>query len=313
MAGRARGRETPGVALDPATQPERPATAPAGGADTHPGAVVVLGGGGIRGLAHVGVLAACEALGIRVRAIVGTSVGALVGACYAGGMSVARMRAVATSARRTDLFDVDYRGFLARGTRVGSLYRGDAFRRFLLRHLPVTRFDALRIPLYLNAVSLNSGAHVVFGAPGWQHVPLVDAVCASAALPGFFPPVEIGGEAYVDGAVLDAVPVALARAARGAGGAPVIVVHLEGAGPFPRAQVPAGIFAVLERVNAIRAWATFEEGLRAAGDLPLVVVAPDVGTHGVLDFAGVPGLIAKGEHAARVALANHPLLRGVRS
>ena len=114
------------------------------------------------------------------------------------------------------------------------------------------------------------------------------------------------------GAVLDAVPIVLARAARGATGAPVIVVHLEGAGPLPRVPVPVGIFAVLERVNAIRAWATFEEGLRVAGDLPLMVVAPDVGTHGVLDFAGIPDLIARGERAARAALTNHPLLRGAR-
>jgi NTE family protein len=252
----------------------------------------------MRGLAHVGVLAACHALGIRIGAIVGTSVGALVGAFYAGGMSIPRMRALAEGARKSDLFDVDYRGFLSRGTRVVALYRGEALRRFLVRHLPATRFDGLRLPLCLNAVSLTTGAHVVFGAPGWRHVPLVDAVCASAALPGFFPPVPIGDEVYVDGAVLDAAPIALARAVRGATTAPVILAHLEGATPLPRVPPPAGIFGVLERVNAIRARETFDQGLRAAHDLPLVVIAPDV--------------VRKGELAARAALANHPLLRGAR-
>lgn len=288
--------------------------------------ILVLGGGGIRGFAHIGVLRACEQLGLRVAAIAGSSVGALVGAFAAAGITPAGMTELALQLRKRDIFDVNYRALLVRQHRAHALYRGTGLARFLAAHLPDVALSELALPLWLNAVNINTGRPAVFGpAPCGADAPLRAAVAASCALPGFFPPVAIDGDHYIDGGVLDPLPVALARCASrqasvhhvgglpvqlgGKAGPAVIAVNLETVGPGERTPTPGGMFGLLERAETIRSRLAVQQRLAECGDLPLILLAPEVSDRGIFDLRAIGPVIDEGERAALAALTGHVLLR----
>ena len=289
--------------------------------------VLVLGGGGIRGFAHIGVLRACAQLELTVRGIVGSSVGALVGAFAAAGRSVEEMAELALRLRKRDMFDIDYRALLVRQHRARSLYRGRGLVEFLEQHLPARTFSELELPLLLNAVNINTGALVCFGLAGTDDVPLHDAVRASTALPGFFPPVRIGTDDYMDGGVLDPLPLLQARALRGQvvhhvdgvpvtlrghrAGPVVVAIHLEEIHTDRRVETPASMFGLLDRSETIRSQIAVQRNLEACGDLPLILVSPDVADRSIFDFREIGEVVAAGETATLATLTDHPLLFGV--
>ena len=122
-----------------------------------PRTVLVLGGGGMRGMAHVGVLKALERLGLRYDAIVGTSIGALVGAMAAGGYSIEKMETLVRALQKEDYFKLNFLKFLLKGMRAPSVYRGDTFRRSLGEILPSIGFEEMGVPFYCNTVRLETG------------------------------------------------------------------------------------------------------------------------------------------------------------
>src|SRR5688572_15170283 len=172
-----------------------------------PTIVLVLGGGGMRGMAHVGVLKALATLGIEYDAIVGTSIGALVGAMAAGGFDLAHMESIIGEVQKQDYFRLNTVKLLLKGTRAPSMYQGDTFKTSLARILPKVGFGQMRIPFYCNSVRLESGGSVFWGTPGFDKIPIVDAVYASCALPGVFEPFEWEGFNYMDGGIVDSVPL----------------------------------------------------------------------------------------------------------
>ena len=106
-----------------------------------PRTVLVLGGGGMRGMAHVGILKALRTLGIQYDAIVGTSIGSLVGAMAAGGYSLDRIESMLGDVQKQDYFRLNVVKFLLKGARAPSMYRGDTFRQRLTEILPDVGFD----------------------------------------------------------------------------------------------------------------------------------------------------------------------------
>ena len=178
---------------------------------------LVLGGGGLRGFAHIGVLRALEEAGIRPDIVVGTSAGALVGAVYASGATLAEIEQAARELDVADLIDwtLDSRG-LMRGENIAqwveTATHGQAIESF------PTRFGAV-------ATDLRSGEAVLLdtGRPG-------DAVRASAAVPGTTVPVPYRGGHLIDGGVSSLVPVRFARAL---GADLVIAVDVYCTGPAP--------------------------------------------------------------------------------
>lgn len=170
---------------------------------------LALGAGGARGLAHIAVLETLDEIGLRPAAIVGTSIGAAVGAAYAAGMDG---RALADFARRRFRTRADVIARLLRA-RIGRL--GDLFQRggnpvlidgetlldqFWPEAVP-ERFEDLAIPF--RAVATDFGAHA---ARVFETGPLVSAVAASLAIPGLVKPVTIGGRVHIDGAAADPLP-----------------------------------------------------------------------------------------------------------
>src|SRR5689334_7433948 len=120
---------------------------------THrPRTVLVLGGGGMRGMAHVGVLRALRTLGIQYDAIVGTSIGALVGAMAAGGYSIEKIESLVAKVQKEDYFRLNFLKFLFKGMRAQSMYHGDTFRATLKKILPEVTFGEMKLPFYCNAV-----------------------------------------------------------------------------------------------------------------------------------------------------------------
>lgn len=160
---------------------------------------LVLGGGGLRGFAHIGVLRAVEEHGIRPDIVVGTSAGALVGAAYASGTSVRQLEA--------DALAIDVPSLIDWTLDEGGLMRGDEIARWVDRATYGRRIERFPIRFGAVATDLDSGDAVLLasGAPG-------DAVRASAAVPGATVPVAYPGGHLVDGGVASLVPVRFARA-----------------------------------------------------------------------------------------------------
>ena len=160
---------------------------------------LVLGGGGLKGFAHIGVIRALEEAGIRPALYAGTSIGALIAAAYAGGMSVAEMTARAEALQRRHLFRINHVGMLLARMRSPSIYLEEPLRALCDSVCPAVRIDQLDVPLLVNTVDVERGTQVVWGLPGLRDVPVSDAVYASCALPGFFPPGHVDGRVCIDG------------------------------------------------------------------------------------------------------------------
>jgi NTE family protein len=185
------------------------------------GVAFVLGGGGVLGATQVGMLRALLEADIRPGVILGTSVGAVNGAVIAADPSeagVAELADLWQSMTDSGLFSDTV---LARAATLAKyrthLYSPAPFRRQLREHLPET-FEELRIPFQCVAASIEqAGAH-------WFHSgSLADAVMASSAVPGLLPPVQIGGEHFLDGGLVHSIPVGRALAL---GAKEIYVLHV---------------------------------------------------------------------------------------
>jgi len=167
----------------------------------------VLGGGGKWGAVEVGMIRALDEAGIKPDLILGTSIGAFNGgviADYPGREGVERLTGFWEEVTGADLFQT---GLLDRALRVATLkpaLHGTNELRKLLEHAihPETQIDDLHIPFQCVAASIEAVTDHWFDSG-----PLVDAVLASSAVPGLFPPVEIDGEHFYDGGLVDSVPL----------------------------------------------------------------------------------------------------------
>lgn len=172
---------------------------------------IALGGGGAKGVAHVLMLEALDELGWPPCCITGTSIGAIIGALYASGISASRLRENLTSASFTangsiiddifnkklrrwwDLLDLDFSG--------KGLLDIKAFLANLEENIKVSTFEELKTPLRIVAADFWNREQVVF-----DQGPLVPAVHASMALPGIFQPAQIDGRVLIDGGAVNPVP-----------------------------------------------------------------------------------------------------------
>lgn len=177
-------------------------TVEAGAAATHGKRVaLVLGAGGARGLAHIGVIEALEARGFEIAAIAGSSMGALVGGIHAAGKLDA-YRDWADRLERNDVLRLLDVTFGASG-----LIRGDRVIATLRELVGEHRIEDLPIPYVAVATDLATQREVWF-----QHGPLFDAIRASIAIPMVFTPHEVNGRELVDGGLLAPLPLAATRA-----------------------------------------------------------------------------------------------------
>jgi NTE family protein len=168
---------------------------------TRPSIGLALGGGAARGFAHVGIIRTLISRGIVPDVIVGTSIGAVAGGCYAAG----QLDGLESWARSLSVRSV--LGHLDISLSGSGLIRGAHLAHKLETALTDTRIDDLPLRFAAIATEFNTG-HEIWLTRGR----LTDALRASYALPGIFPPVLIGGRWLVDGALVNPVPVSAARA-----------------------------------------------------------------------------------------------------
>lgn len=302
-------------------------TAPLQPAATRPSIGLALGGGAARGFAHIGVLRTLVAHGIVPDVIVGTSIGAVVGGCYAA----RQLDTLETWARRLTVRSV--LGHLDISLSGSGLIRGAHLARQLEATLTDYRIDDLPIRFAAIATEFNTG-HEIWLTRGR----LAEALRASYALPGIFPPVLIGGRWLVDGALVNPVPVSAARAL---GARLVIAVNLnadlfgrgtiiashgsddadEEALAAPKANGLRGIFTrdrFLRRqligrrgrpgipTVMVEAFNVMQDRItraRLAGDPPDVTISPRLGRIGWFDFHRAGDAIGIGTEAAEKSIS----------
>lgn len=155
---------------------------------------LVLSGGGARGFAHLGILKAFEEAKIPVDVMAGASAGALVGTLYSAGLST------------DDIYKIvlKYTGLthLKFSWNKMGLFSLDKLQELLKNYIPHNTFENLNIPIYISVTNLNRGKIEYINSGDLSAV-----VAASCAIPGFFAPVYIRGSAYIDGGVLNNLPI----------------------------------------------------------------------------------------------------------
>ncbi len=267
--------------------------------------VLVLSGGGMKAMAQVGVLRALDEAGLPPAEVVGTSAGALVGALIASGCTYEEIVPRVFGVGRGELAPLARLSVLARGLSAPSVLKPKRVRALLARLLPVHDFAALRLPLRVTAVDVDSGALVVFGAGGRSDCSLVDAVLASMALPLYLPPVAIGGRRYVDGGLREVLPLDVAA---GVSADLVVAVDVGPVAAAPPPDVPRGpaLLAAHDRAMAIAMASQRQRAVERwrsdARRPPLVLVEPDVDPYGTFAFDRTGEFIEAGYRAAHAAL-----------
>jgi NTE family protein len=171
--------------------------------------VAVFSGGGAKTIACAGAWRALEEAGLTPSHVVGTSMGAVIGAGFAAGLTHKAVASVALGLRREDIARVDPLAIVA-GSFASSFLSAASLRDVIARMVPGRWFSDLRIPLTVTATDLESGDLVLFGRCGKEDVPLLDALYASCALPLYYPPVTIAGRRYGDGGLRAALPLDVA-------------------------------------------------------------------------------------------------------
>ncbi len=239
---------------------------------------LALAGGFARGIAHVGVIRALKNAGVPIDMVAGTSVGALIGACYCAGVPLNDMQRIATTTTFADFgrWTPSWLG-LANNLRL---------ERYLQRFTPAKTFEELTTPFAIAATDINAGVTVYY-TRGLIGPPLR----GSCAYPGLFVPIQFEGRTLVDGFLTAPVPV---EGTLLLGADITIAVYLE-AGSFTAPRTAADVisrsFSIIQR-HADLAWRTQAD----------VIIEPDVKPFVWDDFTRTDELIAVGEAATQAVL-----------
>lgn len=242
---------------------------------------LVLSGGGVRGLAHIGVIKVLEEEHIPIKRIVGCSIGALVGAMYASTKDADNVAAFARSVRFHRLLDF---GFSKRG-----LVKGRKLEKTLRRFIAAETFEELHLPLTVVATKMRTGEQAIF-----ESGPLFPPLLASSALPGVFSPQVIDGVELIDGGMSTPVPV----------------TAVPSKDPLIISDVSVNLSLLKDKPNMLEVLRQsvytlqkhlIEQELQKI-KRPYVLLRPDVHEWDFLTMRNDPTLITRGEDAARRAL-----------
>lgn len=267
--------------------------------------ILALGGGGVKGHAHIGVLRVLEREGFRVRAIAGTSAGGLWGSLYAAGFTPDEIQ------ERVSAIDT-VRLYTRRPEDGPAMMGVHGIEQMLRSVYGGCTFEDLVMPFAVTTVDLDSAELVVIRSGA-----LVEALLATIAVPGVFPPVQTGGRTLVDGGILNPVPVSIARML--IPDLPVVAVVLSPkmsgwASPNrPRLLNSLPFLSnYLGRLRLAQAYNIFMRSVDIAGAMlselrleiehPEVVIRPDVPHIGLMDPVDVKEVVWLGEQAAEAAL-----------
>ncbi|MEI6182305.1 MAG: patatin-like phospholipase family protein [Polynucleobacter sp.] len=245
---------------------------------------LVLGAGAARGFAHVGVIKALEAQGIRPDIVVGSSAGSVIAALLASGASGNDLNRLALNLDEATIADWG----LPFAGRFGGLIKGDALQNMVNREVQNKTIEQMRIPLGIVATDLQSGKGVLFRSGNTGQ-----AVRASCSVPGVFQPTVISGKEYVDGGLVAPVPVSYARQM---GATIVIAVNISSE---PVYQDASGTFGILQHTISIMQNSINQFELKSAD----IVITPQLKQMSSGDFKSRNAAILAGEAAAQEQMA----------
>lgn len=260
---------------------------------------LVLGGGGLKGLAHIGVLRALEERGMVPVAAIGCSMGAMIAAAWARGMTIGEIENRALAVTRKDVFRIAHLDMALRRMLAPAIYRSEPLDHLVTSLVDDVHFRDLPRRLVVNTVDLNTGQQILWGLPGFDDARVADAVFASCALPGILPPRMVAGRVCIDGAVIENLPV---RAALTQGRHPIIAVDVGGTRVERSGVERKGFVTVYSRGLEIVMQTLASTYLRDWTDPPVVLVRPRVERVSMFSFHRTAFLIAEGYRALNEAL-----------
>ena len=237
---------------------------------------VALSGGTAKTIAHIGVLEALEDAGIPISCVAGTSGGAVIGALYCAGFSIADLKALARGVRWKNLARLSF-------PRLGLL-SNDTIKRFLSDLLGNRTFDQLQTPLVVVGTNLLTGDRALFTAGS-----VALAAQVSSTIPQLFAPVEIDGEMYVDGGMVEFLPLGALRDTFQPDVAIGVNLGMRGRLPRPRNLIHMAMLlgTIVSRRSAKR-----------TEEMADVIIRPDTRLFHPFDLDASAGLIDAGREAA---------------
>lgn len=238
-----------------------------------------LGAGGSRGVAHIGFLRAMEEEGIKPDFIAGTSMGSVVGACYAKGLTTENMEKIVKKLKFSDIFDLSLNPV---GN--GALLRSQKMRKQLEKHLGTIKFSDLEIPFSCVATDMITGKSVLLND---KEDDVCTAVIASSSIPAIFKPIQKNGMLLVDGGVLCRVPV---NAVREMGAQ--IIVAVDVLGEIRKCDKKYNVFSVMTRLFEVCDCEMVKYKMQEAK--PDLFIEPDLGDMSQYKFKDIEFAIQKG-------------------
>lgn len=240
---------------------------------------LVLGAGASKGFAHIGVLKILETQKVPIHMIVGTSVGSFIGGLYAYGYNAYKLQTIAMSIEKDDVTELTLpdNGFVG-GERLRSYVNGKVMN---------TPLEKFRVPFYAIATDIKTGEEIVFGSGNAGM-----AIQASCSVPGVFQPARFSGRTYVDGGVVNPLPVDVARRY---GADVVLAVDISSS---IDSNLPTSTMeTILKSIDIMYGKISLAQIAKAD-----IVITPNVGFVGSSDFTKRHEAMLEGEKAALAAL-----------
>lgn len=237
---------------------------------------LVLGSGGARGYAHIGVIKALEQAGVPIDLIVGASAGGLIGAVYADSADASQLEKIMLSTDLHSFVDINLK------PAQGGIITGSQEHRFLENNLKARTFDELKIKYVAVAAQLSNGKSIALNQGA-----LIPAIQASTALPGLVRPVQINGMFLVDGGAVDPIPVAVARQYH-----PQIIIAVDVSQPLPE-SLPKSSWGVYSRGQEM-IWLSLTHYSSQGAD---IIIRPHVGNTGTFAVNLRQQMVQAGEQA----------------
>lgn len=252
---------------------------------------LALGGGAARGLAHIPILEALDELGLKPGIIAGTSIGSIVGAAYASGMTGKDMRDYVKKlfGNRTELFRriaTRWPGALGAlwNPFTPAMFNGETLIELLLPETLPLEFENLAIPFLAIATDFHAEEQVIF-----ESGPLMPAIAASSALPALLKPVQIGDRILIDGGFVNPTPFDVIRDRADI----VIAVDVTGAPKKRPGRTLPNSFDTWLGAAQITLHSIVREKLKSIQ--PDILIRPEIGGIGALDFFKTPDILQAGD------------------